>query len=135
MYISNEINAVIDALKSSSTLSDTYIIAAFPYTYKPTRLDKCVLTVSPHSLDVKTEGIGENHYYGDVGIRVDAFVPQDAGSPCVTDILGNVTNVLSAFYPNEIKMSGIKVRNDLECFTAYAVYVFKTRIAYGGNNG
>ena len=81
MFLTDKTNEILQLLKDSESLSDAIVIASFPFAYKPTRLQKCLLTVSPHGMKAEQEGIGESRLFGALQIRLTAFVPQDMGSP------------------------------------------------------
>ncbi|MBE6816902.1 MAG: hypothetical protein E7520_04275 [Ruminococcaceae bacterium] len=135
MFLTDKTNEILQALKGSEMLSDTIVIASFPFAYKPTRLQKCLLTVSPHGMKAEQEGIGESRLFGALQIRLTAFVPQDMGSPVAADVLDRAAAVLAPLHPRDIEMGEIKVRDDLEAFSKTGVFTFTDHMNSGGNNG
>ncbi|MBR0412098.1 MAG: hypothetical protein IJI47_00830 [Eubacterium sp.] len=118
MYLSAQVNNYINLLRSKAYYNDMYIIAAFPYTYSPTRLDRPLITVSPCGIDAKRAGIGADEFYGTYGIRVDVFVPQSSGSPCAEDIIGEIIDDTAELYPLSYEVSEVKAADSISCFTA-----------------
>lgn len=118
MYLSAQVSSYINLLKSKAYYSDKYVIAAYPYTYSPTRLDRALITVSPCGMDAKRAGIGADSFSAEYGIRVDVFVPQDSGSPCVTDIIDNIIADIAELYPLAYTVSDVTEASSISCFTA-----------------
>lgn len=87
MYLTDKVSEVIDILKDDEYFDDKTVIAAFPYAYKPGKLGKIIITVSPQDIEAENIDAGGCCFYGRASVRTDVFVPHDMGSPALADVI------------------------------------------------
>ena len=118
MYLADEVEKYILMMKSKEYYDDKYVIAAYPYVYSPTRLDRPLITVSPCGIDANRAGIGADEFFAKYKIRIDVFVPQKDGTPCVNDIISTILADAAGFFPLAYSVSEITSDGSISCFTA-----------------
>ena len=128
MYFANLIEQFIGLLNSLDYEGDVKVIAAFPFAYKPTLLDKIIVTVAPYGIDVENIELGEAKVYGDVSIQISVFVPQDMGSPCMVNTLDTILGCLTGLKPSRITINSIQQWDNLSCFCANCIFTYKSEI-------
>ncbi|MBQ8078035.1 MAG: hypothetical protein IJ235_06605 [Eubacterium sp.] len=134
MYLADEVEKYIAMMKSKDYYSDKYVIAAYPYVYSPTRLDRPLITVSPCGIDANRAGIGADEFFAKYKIRIDVFVPQNGTSPCVSDIIGTILDDAAEFYPLAYSVSEITADDSISCFTACVKLTHSGLIQQEDNN-
>ncbi|MBQ9517422.1 MAG: hypothetical protein IJR60_05040 [Eubacterium sp.] len=122
MYLTDEVNSYIALLKSKPYYADKYVIAAYPYAYSPTRLDRPLIAVSPGGIEAKCAGIGSDTYCATYGIRVDVFVPQSSGTPCVSDVITKIVDDAKELCPIAYTSSEITAENSISCFKSRIMF-------------
>jgi hypothetical protein len=134
MYLTNEIDVLIEMLRANSYFDDIKIIKAFPYSMKATRLAKTVIAVSPSKVEGENISIGDNKMFGEYSIDFDVFIPILSGTPVKSDVIEQIVTTVSACYPSGISVSAITVNNDISCTTAKCTFTFSGEISIGGNS-
>ena len=132
MYLQAELNKIYTALKESEALENYIVIKAYPYATKPTKLQKSVITVSPAASELKNVTLGEKSAFGTYGIYTDIFIPQESGSPCGSDAVQKIIEILSDFEPVNIKISEFKNEDVLNAFSLRCLFRFSGAISLDG---
>lgn len=117
MYLSYETQAICRLLKKNSELSDTHILPAYPFEYKPSRPRHSTICISPGGLDMRACSLGESCYEGNYQLALDIYVPHALGSPVLQNVLEAVLRALSGIEITRIQAGEIKSNNELACFT------------------
>ena len=124
MYLADEVEKYIAMMKSKDYYSDKYVIAAYPYVYSPTRLDRPLITVSPCGIDANRAGIGADEFFAKYKIRIDVFVP----------LIGTILDDAAEFYPLAYSVSEITADDSIACFTACVKLTHSGLIQQEDNN-
>ncbi len=132
MYLRSECEEIVNLLKGSDGLSECYIILAYPYAKKPTRLTKPIIAVSPAGLDGGAAEIGEERYFGEYTVSAEIYLPQPLGSPAAYDIAERVINAMLALSPVRIKLGEIERADALDCFRLGCAFSFSGEIDFKG---
>lgn len=133
MYLNKKVNDIVQKLSLDERFKDSKIIKAYPDVNKPTRLKRIVVSVSPSSIEAENISVGEECMYGEYSIDIDAFVPQNFGTPCVQKVIENVIDTLKDEFPTRIKVSQINVNNSLFCYYVNCCLTFCGEINFGGS--
>ena len=128
MYLSDIISGFVESLNALEYSENVKVIAAFPFAYKPTLLDKVLVAVSPYGMDVENIEIGTPLMYGDISIQLAVFVPQDMGSPCMVDTLDTILSFLSELKASRITVNSIQRWDNLSCYCAKCIFTYKNKI-------
>ncbi len=134
MYLTDTVNHIINILKSNEYFNDKSVIAAYPFAYKPGRLGKIIITVSPQGIEAENISSGGYCLYGSTSVRADVFVPHEMGSPVLEDVIEHIISTLSCTFPHFVKVSPIISKNNLSSFTANCTLTYKSKINFGGND-
>lgn len=132
MYLTCEIQGIIDYLRADKHFDNTHIVKAFPYMKKPTKLRKIVIAVSPSEIEAENISVGDVNLYGEYSIDFDVFSPQELGTPVVFDSIQNIIEILKCFYPSRIYVSKITPVDEISCFSAKCTLTFNGEINFGG---
>lgn len=79
---------VLESIKQALDSAD--VIKAYPNTYKPTRMTKPVVAISPYMLEQKPIGFGEYGRDVDITVCVEVFVPYSMGIDHMNSILDTI---------------------------------------------
>lgn len=132
MYLRSECEALLNLLKESGELGGCYIILAYPFAKKPTRLTKPIIAVSPAGLEGKAAEIGEERYFGEYTLCADIYLPQQLGSPAAYDIAERVIGAALSLNPIRIKLAEIESDDALDCFRVGCAFSFNGEISFKG---
>lgn len=132
MYLTNEIDALISQLNTNSYFDEIKIIKAFPYTDKPTRLNKIVVAVSPSKINAENISTGGECLYGEYSIDFDIFIPVNKGTPVDTSVIEQLICTVAVCCPKAVSVSEITANNNIFCYTAKCTFTFSGEIAIGG---
>lgn len=134
MYLSDKIAFFVELLKNSEGFENINVFNAYPYSYKPTELDKTTIAVMPSDLKANPAGIGSDELYGEYTIDFCVFVPRQLGSPVVNNTVEKLINAIKDCYPSSINASNIKVIERLSCFMAKCSFTFNSLMDFGGSS-
>lgn len=135
MYLTHEIQQVIDYLRADRRFFNTKIVKAFPYMKKPTKLRTIVIAVSPSKIDAENVSVGDINLYGEYSIDFDVFSPQELGTPAVFRSIQDIIEILKSFYPSKVYVSEITSVDGISCFSAKCTLTFRGDIDFGGADG
>lgn len=130
MYLATETDAVFRRLKESATLENAIVIKAYPYTAKPPRLQKPVISVSPDGLTARCCSLGQRRLTGSYGIHIRLTVPHNLGTPVADSTLEAVLAALDGSGFNDIEVSGIRSTDAQDCFTADCKVYYRSQLGF-----
>lgn len=124
MDLFNAEDAVYYALCESESLEEVKKIKAYPYVYKPVRLEKSVIAVLPAELDVNAVSIGSNEQYGKLRISVSIYTPNALGIDELRRTSKNAVLAVTELSPCEITVSQVKSNDRLGCICCSCGFAF-----------
>lgn len=104
MYLSKEINSILETLRSTEELENIKFIKAYPYVKKGTVLKNKIATISSGDIDLETISLDNEDYSGKYSINIELFVPFSFGSPVALDDMEKIFRVVM-----DSKVCGIKI--------------------------
>lgn len=116
MIINEYTDKVFDIL--SEELTNVKVIKAYPLSYKPTRMNAPVATVSPQSMEQKSIGLGEYASDIDITMSVDVFVPYNNGISVLNGIVDSILNTGVVKNATKIKLSTPVSSKTMDCISA-----------------
>ena len=134
MYLDKEIDRLITRLRASEKLTGVGIIKAYPYAPKPTCLNKCVIVLSPGSMNIKNEAIGDNVFFGKYSIDAVMFAPQDMGSPVALTL---ASDFLAAAVDNDVSsiyISDTEKDDTVRCYSRKCTLTFYSDFVFGDDD-
>ncbi len=117
MYLNNEVNALYEKMRSDKRLENYKIIMAYPYALKPTRMSNQIIVLSPSGIQADSTGLGNDEYYGNYSIDIDAFSSFDLGSPVMSEIIENILEVAVDPTVTGIKVGPVSHDRNSRCFS------------------
>lgn len=124
MYLNDEIDELINALKSKSGLGEITFLKAFPYAKKPTRLERKCAVLSPNSISLESISVDNDDLYGMAEIRIDLFSPFRLGSSVVFDDMQKIINSAMRSNIGKISISPLSKDEITECYCVTAILGF-----------
>lgn len=134
MYLNKKMQSIVNMLSQDSYFDNVKIIKAYPDVSKPTRLRQTVICVLPSEMDAENISVGNACLYGRYSVCIDAFVPQNFGSPCVQTVIEHVVDALKDEMPCGIKVSPIRVNHSLFCYSVSCCLTFCGEINFKGDD-
>lgn len=124
MYLTDNIDALIEKLKAKAELKDIWFVKAFPYVKRPTVLSKPAAVIFPWDLDIDSISIDNLDYSGTGSIAIDLFSPQHLGSPAATDYMQRILSCVLTPNVAKVSVSSVVKDDDTECYKVGAVITF-----------